>query len=241
MNRCLGFAHAAALLAVLFFITAFRFLNPAPYRFPTPKFFPPMPVSSNNPVTVAGVELGRRLFYDPILSKDSSLSCGGCHKQQSAFADGGVAFSVGANGALQPRNTMPLFNLAWAGTYFWDGRAGSLEDQVFEPVRAHREMNLDWPTAVQRIRKSKDYRPLFEAAFPRQRVDSVLVAKAIAQFERTLVSYRSRYDSVLAGLASFTPDEREGFVLMNDMTKGDCLHCHTTDANALGTTFAFSN
>jgi cytochrome c peroxidase len=215
--------------------------KPVPYKFPELKFFPPMPQAADNPVTEEGAALGRFLFYDPILSADSTLSCSSCHRQEAAFSDGPRAFSAGINGALQPRNTMPLFNLAWYPAYFWDGRSASLEMQVFEPVRAHSEMNLAWPEAVARIGRSKFYRKKFAAAFGDTTIDSVRIAKAIAQFERTLISNRSKYDLAITNRAKFTADERAGFELANDMTKGDCLHCHTTDANALGTTGQFSN
>jgi cytochrome c peroxidase len=229
------------LVSVLLMSALGRQRAPKPYAFPALKFFPPMPVAADNPVTVEGAELGRYLFYDPVLSADSSLSCASCHRQEAAFSDGPLAFSKGADGSLQPRNTMPLYNLAWYPAYFWDGRAASLETQVFEPVRAHHEMNLNWPEAEKRVARSRFYRSRFKAAFGDDRIDSVRIAKAIAQFERTLISNRSKYDLTISNRALFTPDERAGFELANDMTKGDCLHCHTTDADALGTTGQFSN
>jgi cytochrome c peroxidase len=192
-------------------------------------------------VTDEGVALGRFLFYDPVLSADSSMACASCHRQEAAFSDGPLAFSKGANGQQQARNTMPLFNLAWYPALFWDGRAASLETQVFEPVRAHNEMNLSWKLATERIQRQAFYKRQFRAAFGNAPIDSVHIAKAIAQFERTLLSYRSKYDLAITNRAEFTPDERAGFELANDMTKGDCLHCHTTDADALGTTGQFSN
>lgn len=223
--------------------TGFRAENrPTPYRFPKLLFFPAMPASVANPVTVEGAELGRWLFYDSSLSADYRFSCGSCHRQAAAFSDGPVAFSRGVDGAELHRNTLPLFNLAWYQTLFWDGRAVSLEEQVFHPVRDHSEMNLAWPVAEARLRYNKFYRQKFAAAFgPDAPIDSVHIARAIAQFERTILSYNSRYDSVLRGEAYLTPDETDGFEAMNDMTKGGCLHCHTTDADALGTLQGFAN
>ncbi|RYD57581.1 MAG: cytochrome-c peroxidase [Sphingobacteriales bacterium] len=212
-----------------------------PYVFPQMQNFPSMPLPGNNPVTAAGVDLGRHLFYDPILSADSTIACASCHRQATAFADGGTAFSKGINGAVQSRNTMPLFNLAWYSSYFWDGRAVSLEEQVYQPVRAHNEMNLSWAEAVKRISRSTMYRKKFATAFGDERIDSARIGMAIAQFERTLLSYRSKYDLVLLGLEEFTADEYNGFMLMNDMSMADCLHCHTTDADVLGTTGDYSN
>jgi cytochrome c peroxidase len=117
----------------------------------------------------------------------------------------------------------------------------SVEEQVFHPVRAHDEMNLNWRLAEKRIRRSNFYSGKFKAAFGDRKPDSVLIANAIAQFERTLLSYRSRFDMILAGKAYFTKEEYEGFEMANDMSKGDCLHCHSTDADPLGTRLGFSN
>lgn len=211
------------------------------YQFPDISHFPTMPAANANPVTVAGVDLGRHLFYDPILSKDSSISCASCHKQSAAFSDAPNKLSKGINNQTLTRNTMPLFNLAWYPSLFWDGRGGTIEQQVFHPVRTVQEMNLTWEIAVQRIKSSRFYRTKFRAAFGNQTIDSVLITKAIAQFERTLLSYNSKYDSVLRGEAYFTKAELKGFELMNDMSMADCLHCHTSDADALGTKLGFSN
>jgi cytochrome c peroxidase len=212
-----------------------------PYRFPELPYFPPMPTSPDNPVTEQGVALGRYLFYDSILSADSNMSCAGCHRQEAAFSDAPNAFSKGRNGVLLHRNTPPLFNLAWYPRLFWDGRAVSLEMQVLHPVRAHEEMNLQWTVATLRVARSSFYKSLFRDAFGDVPIDSMLIAKAIAQFERTLLSYRSKYDSVLARETVFTEEEFAGFDIMNDMSKGDCLHCHSTDNDALGVNPSFSN
>jgi cytochrome c peroxidase len=230
------------LFCLLLMFTSFKSRHTfTPYHFPELLFFPPMPANEANAVTKEGAALGRYLFYDPILSKDSTMSCNSCHKQEHAFSDAPNVFSKGRDGSLLTRNTLPLFNLAWYPSLFWDGKAVSIEEQVFHPVRAHNEMGLQWVVATERIKRNRFYRQKFNAAFGDEPIDSTLVAKAIAQFERTLLSYRSRYDMALKGKTFFTKDEREGLILMNDMTKGDCLHCHTTDADALGTMLTFSN
>ncbi len=241
----MGFKKSLFLLIIPCFITALAFSfdkqnQPKPYPFPKLNKFPKMPYTENLP-TIEGVELGRYLFYDTILSADYSFSCGSCHKQERAFSDSPNQFSKGINGDLMKRNTMPLFNLAWYSSFFWDGKAKSIENQVIHPVRAHDEMNLNWSEAVNRVKQSEFYTPKFEAAFGTVEIDSTLIAKAIAQFERILISNDSKYDQVLKGNTYLSTDEYEGFVLMNDQTKGDCLHCHTSDADALGTTGKFSN
>ena len=212
-----------------------------PYPFPELPLFPEMPVAKHNPVTIEGALLGRYLFYDPILSSDSTISCASCHKQQYAFSDAPNPFSTGRNGVLMRRNTMPLFNLAWYPAFFWDGRAADLEEQVFHPVRAYDEMNLDWEIASKRLKQNSFYTPLFKQAFGTTKIDSTHISNAIAQFMRTLLSYQSKYDRVLAGQEYLSPDEYAGFVLMNDQSKGDCLHCHSTDGSVLGTDLRFSN
>ena len=185
--------------------------------------------------------LGRYLFYDPILSRDSSLACGSCHRQEAAFSDASARFSMGVNGQKQVRNTPALFNLAWYEGLFWDGRSASLEEQVFVPVRAHNEMDLQWSLAESRIAGNSFYRGLFQEAFGEEPIDSVLIARAIAQFERTLISANSKYDRVLRGEDYFTKDEYEGFILVNEQDQGNCLQCHPTDGHALGTTGGFSD
>lgn len=224
-------------MAILGFVNE---LKPTPYPLPEMAFFPDYPPSENSP-TIEGVELGRHLFYDPILSKDSTISCASCHQQQFAFSDAPKAFSTGITGKLMTRNTMPLFNLVWYPSFFWDGKSPSLEEQVFHPVRESNEMGMDWKDVEIRIKNNPKYVTQFQAAFGSQEIDSFLIAKAIAQFEKVLISQNSKYDQVLRRETYFTEEEYAGFVLMNDQTKGDCLHCHVTDGGVLGTTGNFSN
>ena len=231
-------------LLILFFVfifLGFKFISQTtPYKFDVIDYFPKMPMSTVNPVTNEGAALGRLLFYDSILSVDYSMSCATCHKQKFAFTDQ-QQFSKGVNEVMLKRNTMPLFNLAWYPSFFWDGKANSIENQVFFPVSAHNEMNLNWKTAEKRINKSKLYRSLFIKAFGLKPIDSLLISYAIAQFERSLISNHSKFDNVLNGQEYLSADEYEGYGLINDQTKGDCLHCHLTDGNGLGTNQKFSN
>ncbi len=227
---------------IVFFLVGAVFLSlqikedgPIPVHIETPLAFPEMPVNESNPLTEEGIELGRRLFYDPILSADQTFSCASCHQQEFAFSDGQKK-SIGIHGDTLLRNSPGLFNLAWYPQLFWDGRVSSLETQVFEPVRKHDEMDLKWSVAVKRIKKDKVYQKMFEAAFGSKTIDSVKVALAIAQFERSMISANSKFDQVLRGERYLTASEYRGFVLMNDQNKGNCLHCHTSDGDALGTT-----
>lgn len=224
----------------LIFLSCQKPEKPTPWVMPELVYFPSLPESDNLP-TIEGVALGRYLFYDPILSKDSTFSCASCHRQEVAFSDSPNQFSLGAGGASMTRNTMPLFNLSWYPAYFWDGKAKNLTEQVFHPVSHPNEMNLDWQVAEKRINGNAFYRKLFKAAFGKVHIDSVLIAKAIAQFEQTLISNNSKYDQVIRGETLFSAEEYEGFMLVNDQSKADCLHCHPTDANALGTIARFIN
>ena len=223
------------------FVFGFVKKSTTPYPFPKLRFFPEMPQSNSNPVTIEGAKLGRYLFYDAVLSADSTISCSSCHKQAYAFSDAPNQFSQGNNGNLMKRNTLPLFNLAWYPSLFWDGRAASIEAQVMHPLSAKDEMNINWKTTISKLKKNKFYSELFRNAFNSSKIDSVQITNALAQFLRTLLSYQSKYDKMIVGKNAFTKDEVDGFVLVNEQTKGDCLHCHTTDGNALGTILTFSN
>ncbi|WP_421753786.1 cytochrome-c peroxidase [Croceimicrobium sp.] len=203
-------------------------------------FFPPLPAEFKVP-SKAQVELGRYLFYDPILSANSKVSCATCHKQEFAFADRGKRFSLGVAGQKLDRNSPGLFNLIWQQSFFWDGRASSLQEQAFFPVRHSLEMNLKWSEAENRIRQSALYPALFELAYPGKEIDSSLICQALADFQSILFSQDSKYDRVLRGEDHFTALEYQGYTLVNLQDKGDCMQCHITDAHALGTTGDFSN
>jgi cytochrome c peroxidase len=152
-------ARYICLISFFFLLVAFSATkDPVPYIFPKLLFFPEMPSSPSNPVTLEGADLGRHLFYDSILSADFSMSCATCHKQENAFSDAPNKLTEGRSKVLTTRNTMPLFNLAWYPSYFWDGKAISIEDQVFHPLRDSNEMNLHWNIPENRIRNNLFYK-----------------------------------------------------------------------------------
>lgn len=179
----------------------------------------------DNPLTVEGAALGRMLFHEKALSADGSLSCASCHVQQFAFADD-TRFSSGVKGLPTARNTMPLMNLAWDHFFFWDARALSLELQAFEPVTAHREMGSQWSEVCRRLRRDVRYAPLFRAAFGDPRIDSLRVAFALAQFERTLISLDSRFDRYFYWKEPDALNAQE--VRGKDLffTRAHCVDCH---------------
>lgn len=228
---------------LLFFISVgatFIKIESTPFVFPNLQHFPELKQQVNT-LTEEKIELGRYLYYDSILSIDYSLSCASCHQQKFAFSDGGKDFSLGINNQPLSRNTPALFNLAWQSHFFWDGKATSLQQQAFFPVSAHNEMNLSWDSATVRVSESEFYSTQFLKAYGNQTIDSNLIVDAIAQFELSILSYNSKYDSVVRGETYFTALEYRGFEIANDQSMGDCLHCHTTDGNGLGTTGNFSN
>jgi cytochrome c peroxidase len=195
-----------------------------PLSIDLPANFPELPNPKDNPLTVEGVALGRRLFYDPILSGDSSQACAQCHIQQNAFGDT-RRFSEGIHGVFGSRHAPTIVNPAWIAEMFWDGRAAGLEGQAREPVPNPIEMDLPWPDAIERLQRHPEYPALFCAAFGDKRVTQDRVVKAIAQFERTFISVNSKYDRVRRGEATFTPAEQKGYDIFRT-ERGDCFHCH---------------
>ena len=192
-----------------------------------PQGFPTYEVPEDNPVTPAGVDLGRRLFYDPILSADSSQSCGSCHNQANGFTDNGLQFSIGVDSIEGDKNAMQIINLLWGEGFFWDGRSPTLELQALEPVINPIEMHETWPNVVEKLSRHPLYPKLFEQAFGSNTITKELAAKAIAQFERTLIAGDSRYHRYLYGRpgGEMTDSELRGMVLFFG-EKAECFHCH---------------
>ena len=199
-------------------------------------------IPSNNPLTEEGVALGKKLFFDKILSGDNSQACASCHNPQNSFTDL-QKFSEGINGSLGSRNSMPLFNLAWNfdERFAWDGKELSLERQALEPVKNPIEMHSNWIIVAQKLQSNFEYPSLFLQAFGDSKIDSVLITRAIAQFERTIISGKSKFDKFLIGEATLNIQEENGFNIFMDETKGDCFHCHGSNNNPLWTDNKFHN
>ncbi|MGB6267596.1 MAG: cytochrome c peroxidase [Olleya sp.] len=220
---------------------------PIPYQLEIPLLFeeklidPIIPL--NNPLTVEGVALGKRLFFDNILSANNSKACASCHLPQNAFSDPNQ-FSTGVSGQTGNRNSMPLFNLAWNfdDKYFWDGHALGLEQQALEPVIDANELgNTSWTTVEEKLNNHPEYPLLFNQAFGTSNITKDLVTKAIAQFERIIISGNSKFDKFLNGQATLTPQEQNGFDVFMDEARGDCFHCHGNPNNPLWTNNQFHN
>ncbi len=182
-----------------------------------------VPIPEDNPLTAPKIALGEKLFFDPMLSRDRSVSCSSCHLPEYGFSDT-TAFSRGASGRIGVRNAPALVNRAYGRAFFWDGRAASLEEQVLHPIRDSLEMDLSHAQLARRLRADISYRALFREAFRRD-PDSTGVARALASYIRTLRSGESPYDLAIQGdSAAMTADARRGLALFTG--KGRCTACH---------------
>jgi cytochrome c peroxidase len=213
--------------------------DPQPYTILKPAFFPNVPVPADNPMMVDAVQLGRRLFYDPILSADSTMSCSSCHLPAGNFTDN-KALSVGIDGIAGKRSSMALLNIAYATNgLFWDGRAPSLEAQALIPVEDPVELHTTWPQVVEKLKKHPTYPILFRKAFGisnRSEITKELAAKAMAQFERILISSgTSKYDKFVEGdVDALDEEELDGFLMYFEeawkyglsLPDAQCFHCH---------------
>ena len=206
--------------------------NAQPARFTMSRRFPIPALPKDNPLIQSRVELGKTLFNDRRLSRNSSISCASCHQAEAGFSDS-RRFSLGVENRQGNRQSMPLFNLAWKSKFFWDGRANSLREQVLMPVQDHLEMDLELPELVDRLRKDTEMNQAFAAAFNSPDVTAERIALALENFLLTLTSYNSKFDQVIQGKATFTPEEQKGFELFvteNEPRSGrygaDCFHCH---------------
>jgi cytochrome c peroxidase len=200
-------------------------LRAAPADFAVPLGLPPIPWPADNPYSPARAELGRILFFDGRLSANGVASCAFCHDPNHAFA-GSTPLSTGANGKPESRHTPTLINRAWGKSQFWDGRAPTLEAQVIVPMTNPNEMGMTTERVVETIREIKGYAPLFAAAFGDSTIDFDRITKAIATFERTIVSGNSAYDRYRTGdKSALTKQQKDGLDFFNK--KGECAECHS--------------
>ena len=208
---------------------------PAPLTFVTPEGWPkPVYDFKNNPLTAAGFELGRKLFYDGGLSKDGNFPCASCHQQFGAFATYDHPLSHGYNNTLTTRNAPALQNLAWQKAFMWDGSIHTLDQQPLTPVTAANEMAETIDHVLYKLNADTAYRRMFRAAFGDGSITAVRMNKALSQFMLLLVSSNSKYDKVMRGEAAFILPEQLGY----DIFKKKCTGCHT---EPLFTDFSYRN
>ncbi len=209
---------------ILFFIVlGFTHLCFTPIYFEVPKGFPkPVYDFKNNPLTEEGFQLGRKLFYDPILSRDSSISCASCHLQQTGFTHVDHDLSHGIDGKIGNRNSLALQNLAWNKTFMWDGGINHLDVQAIAPITSKVEMDEILENVVTKLNNNKEYQELFQKAFGTKKITGQLTLKAISQFVVSLTTSNSKYDKVIRKEEKFTEMEKKGYKLF----KQNCASCH---------------
>jgi cytochrome c peroxidase len=207
-------------------------LHAADYQWTIPPGFPRPPVPADNPMTEAKVELGRYLFYDKRISVNGGESCGSCHRQELAFTDG-RARAEGTTGELHPRSAMSLVNVAYNPAFTWaNTKLNSLEEQMLTPMLGADpvELGLKGREAqfLDEVRRDPVYERLFPKAFPGEDVTLANVIKAIACFERSIVSMRSPYDRFRYGHdeTAISESAKRGDILFNSSEHARCFRCH---------------
>ncbi|WP_440903704.1 cytochrome-c peroxidase [Catenovulum sp. SX2] len=186
-----------------------------------------VPVPKNNPLTPAKVELGKMLFFDPRMSGEGTMSCATCHSPLFGWSDG-LATAKGFLGKVLGRASPTVVNTAYNPIQMWDGRAKTLEDQAMGPMRSNVEMNMNIGQLMSFLRTNEVYKSHFEKAFPGEGVNEETVSKAIASFERTLVSKNSPFDLWVKGdKKAMTEQQVRGFKIFVDPEKGNCEVCHS--------------
>lgn len=203
------------------------FKNPDNFPQPTYHFV-------TNQLTKDGFELGRKLFYDPILSANNTISCGSCHIQTAGFTQHGHSVSHGIFDRLGTRNSPPVMNLAWNKSFMWDGGIFDLDLQPIAVITNHVEMNNTVANVLNKLQTSSVYPALFKKAFGSDAITSNNFLKALSQFMVMCVSSNAKYDSVMRNQSTFTPNEQAGYLLY----KQKCNSCHT---EPLFTDYSFRN
>jgi cytochrome c peroxidase len=206
-----------------------------PIAFQKPAHFPETHYNlEGNPITPAGFALGKALFYDGLLSRDGSISCGSCHQQVAAFAHQDHDVSHGIDGLLGTRNSPALMNLAWSKSFFWDGGVPHLDLFSIAPIENPVEMDEKMGNVLQKLQNSPIYPAMFEKAFGNKEINTAKTMKALSQFMLMLVSANSKYDKMKRGEASFTAEENAGMTIF----QAKCATCH---AGEIFTDNSFAN
>ena len=204
-------------------ILSFSDIFTTPLYLEVPKGWPqPKYDFKKNPLTEESFQLGRHLFYDPILSRDNTISCSSCHLQQTGFTHVDHQLSHGIEGKIGTRNSMAIINLAWNKDFMWDGGVNNLEVQAINPITSPTEMDEKLENVVAKLQNSPKYRTLFTKAYGDDKVTSQRVLKALAQFTVMLKSSNSKYDKVMRKEENFTQQEQHGY----DLFKTNCASCH---------------
>ncbi len=208
---------------------------PEEWRFQKPSGFPEPHYSfENNEQSQLRFELGRFLFYDPILSSNNSISCSSCHAQPHGFADHNITFSKGVNGLKGSRNAPALINLAWNTSFMWDGGVNHIEVQPLVPLTSPFELNETLENVVAKLNASSFYKQKFKDAYDIDVITGQKTLQALAQFTAMLISSDTKYDQYIAGKIDFTSQEKAGLQLFRQ----NCTSCHK---EPLFTDYSFRN
>ncbi|WP_228455895.1 cytochrome-c peroxidase [Chryseobacterium sp. POL2] len=194
------------------------------YNLEKPNGFPEIAFDiTGNPVTVNGVALGKKLFYEGKLSRNNTISCGFCHIQENAFTHHGHPVSHGIDNRLGIRNAPPIQNMAFLKNYTWDGVSHNLDERSLVPITTDFEMDSSIPEVVSKLNADTNYKKMFKAAFGDETITGQRILKALSQFMVTMVSSDSKYDQMKKGIATFTNDETKGYQLFQNK----CISCHS--------------
>ena len=199
---------------------------PAPTNADKSWRLPAVPQPADNVGTPARVELGRALFFEPRLSGNGAMSCATCHNPSLGWSDG-LRTAVGWHGKVLGRATPTVVNTAYNTQFMWDGRKKSLEDQALGPMKSPDEMNTDFKRTLARLQSLPQYGAMFEKAYPGEGITEGTIAKAIAAFERRVISRESPFDRWVAGdRRAITLSQWRGYKVFIDSNKGNCAVCH---------------
>ncbi|MBK7963976.1 MAG: cytochrome-c peroxidase [Bacteroidetes bacterium] len=196
--------------------------TPAPYFYIPAGFPDPVYQFQNNEVTDAGFALGKKLFYDPLLSRDSTIACGSCHQQFVAFAHSDHRLSHGVDNLLGTRNSPGLFNIAWFPNFMWDGGVNHLEVQPLAPIANPVEMDESMANVIVKLKRSSFYPTMYKAAFGTDTITTQATMRAMAQFMGSMISANSKYDKYVNGKTSITANELNGLQVF----RAKCESCH---------------
>lgn len=221
---------------VLIVLTIFFLAFKTPGGFlPVPDYFPePAYDFSKKPLTEAKIELGRALFYEPLLSRNNTISCSSCHSSYNAFAHVDHDLSHGIDDRIGTRNAPALMNLAWQNSFMWDGAVNHLDVQALAPISHPKEMDEEIGNVVKKLQQSALYPPLFYRAFGDSVITGEHILLALSQFQLTLVSANSKYDSVMQKQSVFTEQETRGYSLFK-------THCNSCHREPLFSSYEFRN
>ena len=194
------------------------------YRLEIPAGFPALTFDSKEyPLTVNGIALGKKLFYEGKLSRNNTISCGFCHIQENAFTHHGHTVSHGIDNRMGIRNAQPIQNMAFLKNYTWDGVSHHLDERSLVPITTDFEMDSSIPEVIGKLSSDPNYKKMFKAAFGDEDITGDRILNALTQFMRTMISANSKYDQVKKGMTTFTNSEYSGKIVFENK----CASCHS--------------